>query len=537
MVGFQPGRCLLCDKLITPGDEVAVDHVFPHSLMSRGFPLGWFGLDLDQVWTSRLLTRSVTTREPPLPTPAHVRRPPPHRAIMNSPTRCDASSSSHSSSAASGVDPRSGSRSSPEFLNARSYPIRRRCFLRLEELDRPGQGGYDDVGEIRGVESIAPPASAAGGGMGEGADHHAVLAQVCLVEMKPMCSVWDEDGFDPLRHRSPLRDDERRLQDRHGGSEVLLTVAKHRSGRSPLARPGWASRAQQPVDQREPIEDVERLAMDRMHELAIDIDARPPAEQAPERGGGAAHVRVAARRVLVGVVVALQPGSVVDLLIPRVEVDELLQGGVLGSAGFLTDHDDAQRPAVPPEVEAPSDVAHRAFSEVVVGATGGEAGGVVGADELAVGQQVLGDVAAKPANARPGGCRVYVDRGARCHGLSVPLAEGSGAPDAGTTGTPELDRGQVSADAGTVTGRVEQAVRAAVVPGELLKTPTGRAPFSVARYTSEGLVLLLGAEEAWTPLPWTALEQVPEFPRGRSWVRIGSTYSMDVRWRAPSTPT
>lgn len=33
---------------------------------------------------------------------------------------------------------------------------------------------------------------------------------------------------------------------------------------------------------------------------------------------------------------------------------------------------------------------------------------------------------------------------------------------------------------------------------------------------------------AWqTPLPWQALEQVPDFLRGRGWVLIGSSYSID----------
>jgi hypothetical protein len=39
--------------------------------------------------------------------------------------------------------------------------------------------------------------------------------------------------------------------------------------------------------------------------------------------------------------------------------------------------------------------------------------------------------------------------------------------------------------------------------------------------------LLLGEKMAWTPLPWRALEQVPDFLRGRGWVLIGSVYSMD----------
>jgi hypothetical protein len=77
--------------------------------------------------------------------------------------------------------------------------------------------------------------------------------------------------------------------------------------------------------------------------------------------------------------------------------------------------------------------------------------------------------------------------------------------------------------------RVEEAVRAAVSAGDRLATPSGRGHFTVARYTADGLVLLLGEKEAWTPLPWCALEQVPDFLRGRGWVLIGSVYSMDTQ--------
>jgi hypothetical protein len=78
-----------------------------------------------------------------------------------------------------------------------------------------------------------------------------------------------------------------------------------------------------------------------------------------------------------------------------------------------------------------------------------------------------------------------------------------------------------------VAGPVEQAVRGAISPGDPLATPSGRGHFTVARYTAEGLVLLLGEKEAWTPLPWRALEEVPDFLRGRGWVLIGSMYSTD----------
>jgi hypothetical protein len=42
-------------------------------------------------------------------------------------------------------------------------------------------------------------------------------------------------------------------------------------------------------------------------------------------------------------------------------------------------------------------------------------------------------------------------------------------------------------------------------------------------------VLLLGEKEAWTPLPWRAPEEVPDFLRGRGWVLIGSAYSTGSR--------
>ncbi|MGW8378891.1 HNH endonuclease [Streptomyces sp. ODS28] len=51
LVGFQHGRCLLCDHVISPGDKTAVDHVFPFALMQRfGSVGGWHGPDLDAVW-------------------------------------------------------------------------------------------------------------------------------------------------------------------------------------------------------------------------------------------------------------------------------------------------------------------------------------------------------------------------------------------------------------------------------------------------------------------------------------------------------
>ncbi|MFC4908604.1 HNH endonuclease [Actinomadura gamaensis] len=49
--GFRHGRCLLCDQVLTPGDEDDVEHLFPFFLMNRYGKAGrWTGPDLDSVW-------------------------------------------------------------------------------------------------------------------------------------------------------------------------------------------------------------------------------------------------------------------------------------------------------------------------------------------------------------------------------------------------------------------------------------------------------------------------------------------------------
>jgi hypothetical protein len=69
----------------------------------------------------------------------------------------------------------------------------------------------------------------------------------------------------------------------------------------------------------------------------------------------------------------------------------------------------------------------------------------------------------------------------------------------------------------------------AVAPAARLRTPTDRGRFSVARYTTDGLVLLLGDKEAWTPLPWQALEEVPDFSEAED----GSQSPGPARLKAP----
>ena len=87
--------------------------------------------------------------------------------------------------------------------------------------------------------------------------------------------------------------------------------------------------------------------------------------------------------------------------------------------------------------------------------------------------------------------------------------------------------GQPLGEDHSVAGRVERAVRTAITPGDVLATPSDRGQFTIARYTTDSLALLLGEKEAWTPLPWRALEEIPDFLRGRDGVLIGSLYSTD----------
>ncbi|WP_031484287.1 HNH endonuclease domain-containing protein [Streptomyces bicolor] len=51
LIGFQHGRCLICDEVVSPEQTVAVDHVFPFALMRRLHSVrAWAGPDLDALW-------------------------------------------------------------------------------------------------------------------------------------------------------------------------------------------------------------------------------------------------------------------------------------------------------------------------------------------------------------------------------------------------------------------------------------------------------------------------------------------------------
>lgn len=73
-------------------------------------------------------------------------------------------------------------------------------------------------------------------------------------------------------------------------------------------------------------------------------------------------------------------------------------------------------------------------------------------------------------------------------------------------------------------GPIERRIRNTCSPGLVLSTPTGRGQFSIARIDDDGIVLLLGAKEAWTPLSWEWIEGIGKFLASGEWFPIGSKY-------------
>lgn len=87
-VGFQHGRCVICGEVLTAGQAVAVDHVFPYSLMDRLRSVGsWNGPDLDVLWNLASAHAACNgAKSDRLPLPAQLARlADRNEAIMQSP--------------------------------------------------------------------------------------------------------------------------------------------------------------------------------------------------------------------------------------------------------------------------------------------------------------------------------------------------------------------------------------------------------------------------------------------------------------------
>lgn len=53
-------------------------------------------------------------------------------------------------------------------------------------------------------------------------------------------------------------------------------------------------------------------------------------------------------------------------------------------------------------------------------------------------------------------------------------------------------------------GPVEHAIRGSIQPGQVLRTPTQRAPFTVSKVDNDGVILLLGRANTLQGLAGTA---------------------------------
>ncbi|MEX2985560.1 HNH endonuclease [Streptomyces sp. C36] len=87
-VGFQHGRCLICSDVLASDDAIAVDHVFPFSLMHRFASIGsWHGPDLDTLWNLAPTHAACNgVKSDRLPTPAELAHlAARNEAIMQSP--------------------------------------------------------------------------------------------------------------------------------------------------------------------------------------------------------------------------------------------------------------------------------------------------------------------------------------------------------------------------------------------------------------------------------------------------------------------
>ncbi len=76
-------------------------------------------------------------------------------------------------------------------------------------------------------------------------------------------------------------------------------------------------------------------------------------------------------------------------------------------------------------------------------------------------------------------------------------------------------------------GPFERAIRASIAAPATLRTPSRGAPFVVHQLAFGGIVLLLGATRAWTPLSWECVEGIAPFLRGKGFVLAGSTYNVE----------
>jgi hypothetical protein len=70
-----------------------------------------------------------------------------------------------------------------------------------------------------------------------------------------------------------------------------------------------------------------------------------------------------------------------------------------------------------------------------------------------------------------------------------------------------------------------QKLKIEILPGTTMRTPSGRADFEIESINDDGVTFRVGPERKWkTRVPSKCWEGIPDYLRGRGWVRIGASH-------------
>lgn len=69
-----------------------------------------------------------------------------------------------------------------------------------------------------------------------------------------------------------------------------------------------------------------------------------------------------------------------------------------------------------------------------------------------------------------------------------------------------------------------EKLKTKIVPGTIMRTPSGRAGFEIERVNDDGVTFRVGVGKWKTKVPAKCWEGIPAYLRGRGWVRIGASH-------------
>jgi hypothetical protein len=71
-----------------------------------------------------------------------------------------------------------------------------------------------------------------------------------------------------------------------------------------------------------------------------------------------------------------------------------------------------------------------------------------------------------------------------------------------------------------------ERIRREVPVGTPLKTPVMNKPFTIKQYESDALVFSVGTKHLPIPVPRACWDGIPNFLRGKDWVKIGAKHDV-----------